>query len=324
MREKIKEYLDSGLTVAQAASRSGSSKQYAYQILRGDVSDHRAKLGHPRKSNPKIRCNIKRFALSSKNYSLRRMGVKMKKIGFPVSPSTIKQILIEAGFKAYSMQKRPYRTRKAVEKRISFSRHHIHDNFSNIIYSDETSVELLVKPVANKRNKAFRHSWSEVPKVPTQAHPCRIQIWSAISSKYHFPLVILPKALDSELYKHILKKHILRIAPKGGKAVFQQDNAQPHKAKIIVYLLNKEARWINDWPPYSPDLNPIENVWNMLKEEFQGHEISSKKNAINVLSKIWNSKSFRRKVENALDSAENRVALCLKNKGGDTRYWENQ
>jgi hypothetical protein len=52
---------------------------------------------------------------------------------------------------------------------------------------------------------------------------------------------------------------------------FQQDNAQPHVARICTQFLEAENVPVVPWPVYSPDMSPIEHVWDALNQHVQHH-----------------------------------------------------
>ncbi|GFX58939.1 hypothetical protein TNCV_806431 [Trichonephila clavipes] len=47
-------------------------------------------------------------------------------------------------------------------------------------------------------------------------------------------------------------------------AVFQQDNARPHVAKTVKSYLDSQQVQLLPWPAYSPDMSPIEHVWDIV------------------------------------------------------------
>ena len=91
-------------------------------------------------------------------------------------------------------------------------------------------------------------------------------------------------------YLNILKRNLTQSAAQLGLDVqcyFQQDNDPKHTAEIVNLCLLYNAPKLLRTPPQSPDLNPIEHLWDLLERRIRQHTISSKNMLKNVIKGEW-------------------------------------
>jgi transposase len=90
-------------------------------------------------------------------------------------------------------------------------------------------------------------------------------VWGGIWYQGRTELHIVKGTIDTNKYIHILKQFLLPSMPSSSAFLFQQDNATPHKPIEVELMLRDYAiELLQDYPPNSPDFNPIERVWSWI------------------------------------------------------------
>jgi hypothetical protein len=145
---------------------------------------------------------------------------------------------------------------------------------------------------------------NEARYVPRDKHPTKVMVWAGITYDGRTSLYVFETTgkIDSAEYVHAVGSALLPgicdpeyMFPEGHgeHPIFMQDGAPAHKSKMTADWLkeNLPPGWIvNDgekWPAYSPDLNPIENLWNLFQNAVIEHNPATTAQFRKLLTKVW-------------------------------------
>ncbi len=97
--------------------------------------------------------------------------------------------------------------------------------------------------------------------------------------------------MNSEVFRAILSAHIQPNASEliGRRFTVQMDNDPKHTAKATKEFLKGKKWTVMQWPSQSPDLNPIEHAFHLLKTKLKGKCPKNKQELKTVAVEAWQS-----------------------------------
>ena len=101
--------------------------------------------------------------------------------------------------------------------------------------------------------------------------------------------------------------------------IFQQDNDPKHTARDTDHWLEQKGVNRMEWPPQSPDLNPIENLWSILDHNLKNRKVNTEEELYNALLDGWNNLSDDI-ITNLINTMHRRCEAVIKVKGHKTKY----
>lgn len=242
-----------------------------------------------------------------------------------VSAQTIRNRLREAGLRARRPYVGPVLQRQHRRSRNRWCRNvqgWTLRNWRRVWFSDESRFLLQRhdgrQRVYRRRNERFANNCvAQVDRFGGGS----VMMWGAISYTGRSELVLVQRNLTAVRYRdEILRPHMLPLMDRQ-RELFQHDNARPHAARLTAQYLEDENINVLPWPSRSPDLNPIEHMWDELDRRLRQRNPAplTLQQLSNALQEEWRRIPLAR-IQRLIESMPRRCRAVIAAHGAHTRY----
>ena len=249
--------------------------------------------------------------------------------GKRISVSTIRRYIHNQGIESYVAVSKPYLSPRNIAARMQWATLHqgwTIAHWSRVAFSDESSFNVKPKTLRKRVWRKVGNRYKTVNLVPTfKSGYVSISVWAAFSMHGRTPLIRIAGNLNQYKYKDILEKHLVPFAEArhGGfnKFILQQENCGAHRAKSVAAYLEAKGIDLLQWPAQSPDLNPIENAWAILKRRLRESSTypSNADSLFAAISDVWDNMPDTY-FKNLISSMASRVEYVKRVRGHSTKY----
>jgi transposase len=248
-----------------------------------------------------------------------------------ICEKTLRTHLHSKGYYGRIARVKPYLLERHKSARMNWARAHqqwTQEMWDRVIWTDECSVEI---GAGGGQIRVWRRADEEYLSTciaPSfKSSRTSVMIWSCMIAGKVGPIIVIPKdrrtgkdyvdlILDGPLWDFYTESN-----EEKGIAIVMEDGAPVHRS-----MAARKWRELNEvenlpWPAQSPDLNPIEHVWKILKHKLR-HRSQRPRNQAELIAAIkesWKEISPEQTVR-LVGSMPDRIKAVIKQRGGCTHY----
>lgn len=305
------------MSIDSAAKYLKQSKGWAINILNhfeeyGNV-DFSENKGRTKVTTEKQDIQMVNLALADKPMTSKQIAHTMHKKGVKVSHDTVNRRLKERNCRYGAVLKKPLLKTFHIERRLIFAQENFDRDWSRVIFTDESTFELSF---------GVTRAWQVRgdPRVTRVVkHPPKVNVWGCFSEKGFGRLVIIHGILESKQMVRVYKEGLLPSAKmfygtKNRNWHLLEDNDPKHKSRLCNSWKAQNEIQVIEWPSQSPDLNPIENVWALIKTKIKQKNLHTVQGLIRAIKYEWRALSIEY-AKKLAQSCVNRCHAVIENKG---------
>jgi len=319
---------ESGLKSGRIAELMGMPRSTVSTVLTkwrkfGCISTGKPKP-RPSKLSARSLRDLGRLILQDRRLSLAALAGT-----FGVHRNTIRRHVRLLGFGNRVAARKPYLSVPHRKQRLAFARKYRHwtvEDWKNIIWTDESSFELGKDCRRIRVWRKTHERYEDHCLAPTfKSGRSSVMVWGAFTGFDKSPLVFMPQGertandFVNNVYEGTLSGFFfMHDAPQ--KLILMEDGAPVHRAKAPQ--LWRQAYGIPklQWPPNSPDLNPIENLWKMVKDLLRYYKKPrNKEEMMQTIQAVWDDVSLEQ-LQKLIATMPNRIQAVISTRGGSTRW----
>ncbi|GBC22304.1 IS630 family transposase [Rhizophagus irregularis DAOM 181602=DAOM 197198] len=334
-RGKVIGFYEAGDSERAISNKTGYGKTTIHNII-AKYRETGAVTVAPRSGCPKkLTERDKRHLKAIINKNRREPEEKIRKIfmestGNDVGRRTIQRTLYGMGYNSCAALRKPCVSECNRKIRLNWARERrlwtIND-WKKIVWSDESRFTMFQNDGKIRVWRLQKEKYDINYLVPTMKHGGGgVMMWGCFTWFGLGPLVRIDGRVNSQRYiEEILGYHVIpfleRFEEENGDYLFQQDNAPIHTSARTREFCEEMGINLLSWPGQSPDLNPIEHLWDELERRIRAKQNHPKNlgELEELLQECWSEISCE-VYQKLVESMNRRIEAVIKARGYPTRY----
>ena len=331
-RDDVKSLILKGEPTVNIIKRTGVSKSHVNRMRSSIIPNNiRHHAGRPSIVKQFTKTVIRLKLRSGSLQSARDVHKYLCSVGYSISYNATRKIIKDLGFRCRFKYSTAAIDITHMKKRYKWAKEHRDwtvEDWKKVVFSDETKLNIWGSDGAEytyvlKGAKLRPFNF----KSKKQGGGGSIMIWGCMTAfGPGYACRLLEKSMNSGLYQHVLRTSYIDTLGYYGlthsDVVFQQDGAKCHTSNTSKnWMDNQGINYIKDWPPCSPDLNPIEHLWHHVKKRLDCYPLKPKN-----VEELWQRFDYewnrftKDDMDNYYNNYHKRIEAVINARGGYTTY----